>query len=159
MQSHIRQVFLFFNELVRYEYGCLGTRWRTEQEVKEGKGQFTCASTQCKLKESLGTYEINFSYSESGVKKQALVKVRLCPECTRKMNYKRTVLKEKVTSVLQRNSKKRGTDHGRTVERAAKKKKISKKNTKQTSDNGGQDRYAPDFDSHSSDDCLDDLFM
>lgn len=148
--------------LFRYEYGCLGTRWRTENEVKDGKGQFTCASTQCNSKESLGTYEINFSYSEDGVKKQALVKVRLCPECTRKMNYKRTVLKEKVGAVLRKDTRKRGKDHLKPKDRVAKKKKITKKKTKRTVDANGEDVRTEDGlrdEQSSSDECLDDLFL
>ena len=113
--------------LSRYEYGCLGTRWRTKDEVERGKGQFICASTRCALTEELGTYEINFSYSEEGIKKQVLVKVRLCPKCVKKMNYRRTVLKEKICSTLQKGSgsSKRKKEHRREAQKSAKKKRTS----------------------------------
>ena len=44
------------------------------------------------------TWEVNFAYLEHGDKKNALVKVRLCPDCSYKLNYhskKREIKKEK----------------------------------------------------------------
>ena len=145
-------------EFARYEYGCLGTRWRTEAEVREGKGQFVCASTRCKERELLGTYEINFSYSEDGVKKQALVKVRLCPECFRKTNYKRTVLKERVDEALLKNSRKRRKKNSKEESRELKKKRIPKQSEEQSKD-GCMPSSHQDNASDSSDGCLDDLFL
>ena len=34
------------------------------------------------------SYEVNFTYFEENTKKHALVKVRLCVECSVKLNYK-----------------------------------------------------------------------
>ncbi|CAG5089095.1 Similar to Fra10ac1: Protein FRA10AC1 homolog (Mus musculus) [Cotesia congregata] len=62
-------------------------RWRTEQEVVVGKGQFECGSKKCKIKEGLKSWEVNFGYEEQGEKKNALVKLRLCSECSDKLNY------------------------------------------------------------------------
>ena len=35
------------------------------------------------------TWEVDFGYVEAGEKKNALVKVRLCPDCSYKLNYRR----------------------------------------------------------------------
>jgi len=37
----------------------------------------------------LQSWEVNFAYVEDGEKKNALVKVRLCKECSYKLNYKK----------------------------------------------------------------------
>ena len=37
----------------------------------------------------LRTWEVDFGYVEAGVKKNALVKVRLCPDCSWKLNYRK----------------------------------------------------------------------
>lgn len=52
-------------------------RWRTEQEVVIGKGQFECGSKKCQTKEQLKSWEVNFGYEERGEKKNALVKLRM----------------------------------------------------------------------------------
>ena len=62
-------------------------RWRTEQEVVLAKGQFVCGNKQCDAVRKLRTWEVNFAYAEAGEKKNALVKVRLCFECSYKLNY------------------------------------------------------------------------
>jgi len=64
-------------------------RWRTEKEVVSGKGQFVCGNKQCGNRQGLGSYEVNFGYKEAGEHKQALVKLRVCPECADKLNYNR----------------------------------------------------------------------
>ena len=33
-------------------------RWRTEGEVKRGKGQFVCGATDCTIKKKLTTWEV-----------------------------------------------------------------------------------------------------
>ena len=90
-------------------------RWRTKDEVLSGKGQFTCASLSCSRRDDvvadpepnedgdsrnertsgkrrkegaergLQTFELNFGYVEEGIKKNALVKVRVCQRCARKL--------------------------------------------------------------------------
>ncbi|KAG0723703.1 Protein FRA10AC1 [Chionoecetes opilio] len=62
-------------------------RWRIETEVIGGEGQFTCGEKRCLEQEGLRTWEMNFSYLEQGVKKNALVKLRLCHNCSYKVNY------------------------------------------------------------------------
>lgn len=73
-------------------------RWRIEQEVVTGKGQFICGNKRCDEKEELRSWEVNFTYVEQSEKKNALVKLRLCVDCSKKLNYhstKRLVKKQK----------------------------------------------------------------
>lgn len=85
-------------DLSRYKENKIAMRWRTEQEVVNGKGQFSCGNKTCREAEGLRTWEVNFAYKEQEEKKNALVKLRLCPECTYKLNYhhkKREVTRNK----------------------------------------------------------------
>jgi hypothetical protein len=66
--------------------GQVGMRWRTENEVRKGKGQFTCGERKCEERQGLETYECHFKYEEKGERKQALVKVRVCRRCAEKLN-------------------------------------------------------------------------
>lgn len=63
-------------------------RWRTQDEVINGKGEQECASKHCNTYKELSTYEVNFKYVEEGQQKQALVKVKCCEDCAKKLNYK-----------------------------------------------------------------------
>ncbi|XP_063163474.1 protein FRA10AC1 [Candoia aspera] len=74
-------------DLRKYKENKFGFRWRHEQEVVSGKGQFSCGSKHCNEKEGLKSWEVNFGYVEHGKKKNALVKLRLCPECSYKLNF------------------------------------------------------------------------
>jgi len=74
-------------DLSRYKENKFGMRWRVEKEVVIGKGQFVCANKKCDEVDKLRTWEVNFAYVEEGLKKNALVKCRLCPECSHKLNY------------------------------------------------------------------------
>uniref|UniRef100_A0A8C5PAC8 FRA10A associated CGG repeat 1 n=1 Tax=Leptobrachium leishanense TaxID=445787 RepID=A0A8C5PAC8_9ANUR len=74
-------------DLSRYKENKFGFRWRTEKEVISGKGQFCCGNKRCDEKEGLKSWEVNFGYVEHGEKRNALVKLRLCPECSYKLNF------------------------------------------------------------------------
>ncbi|XP_078422135.1 protein FRA10AC1 isoform X1 [Cetorhinus maximus] len=74
-------------DLSRYKYNKFGFRWRVDKEVISGKGQFCCGNKHCDEKEGLKSWEVNFGYIEHGEKRNALVKLRLCPECSYKLNY------------------------------------------------------------------------
>ena len=50
----------------------------------------------CDNKDRLQSWEVNFGYVEDGTKKNALVKLRLCPSCSDKLNYKRGLAKKLV---------------------------------------------------------------
>lgn len=90
-------------DLTYYKYNKVALRWRTEKEVVVGKGQFECGNKKCNIKEGLRSWEVNFGYIEHGEKKNALVKLRLCPECSTKLNYrsqKREVKRKKALKRL-----------------------------------------------------------
>lgn len=74
-------------DLSRYKENKFGFRWRVEKEVISGKGQFFCGNKYCDEKEGLKSWEVNFGYVEHGEKKNALVKLRLCQECSFKLNF------------------------------------------------------------------------
>ncbi|KHJ49316.1 hypothetical protein D918_00441 [Trichuris suis] len=75
-------------DLSHFKENKIGLRWRIEQEVVDGKGQFICGEKHCNSNEDLASWECKFNYVEDGEKKSALVKLRLCPACSKKLNYK-----------------------------------------------------------------------
>ena len=89
-------------DLSKYESKKIALRWRIEKEVKSGKGQFICGNKACPDNELLSSWEVNFAYLEGGEKKNALVKIRLCPDCAIKLN-----IVKKVSRVKKKKSKKR----------------------------------------------------
>ncbi|XP_026566371.1 protein FRA10AC1 isoform X3 [Pseudonaja textilis] len=117
-------------DLRNYKENKFGFRWRHEQEVVSGKGHFSCGSKHCDEKEGLKSWEVNFGYVEHGQKKNALVKLRLCPECSFKLNFhhrKREVKsgknqddKEQSSKILSGKKSRASSPHGHK----AKKKKI-----------------------------------
>ena len=85
-------------------------RWRTEKEVVTGRGQFACANKKCEERKKLRTWEVNFGYVEKNEKKNALVKCRLCFECSYKLNYhhkKKEVTRKKKSEKRKKKKKKR----------------------------------------------------
>jgi len=62
-------------------------RWRIEKEVVIGKGDTICSNKACDKASELETYEVNFAYMEETERKNALVKVRVCPSCAEKLNF------------------------------------------------------------------------
>ncbi|VDM38864.1 unnamed protein product [Toxocara canis] len=74
-------------DLSHYKKNRIAMRWRVEKEVRSGKGQFECGNKQCLQRENLTSWEVNFGYIEDRVKKNVLVKLRLCPECSSMLNY------------------------------------------------------------------------
>ncbi|KAI8849553.1 folate-sensitive fragile site protein Fra10Ac1-domain-containing protein [Chytridium lagenaria] len=81
----------------KYKEGKIALRWRTQKEVVEGKGQFTCGNLACDSnpKAKLKSWEVNFAYREAGETKNALVKLRLCDPCAYKLNYRKIQKMEK----------------------------------------------------------------
>jgi len=101
-------------DLSRYKENKVAMRWRTENELKIGKGQFICGKRKCEERENLRTWEVNFAYMEEMEKKNALVKVRLCPDCSYKLNYhhkKKEVTKKKSKHKKSKKSKKKRSRH------------------------------------------------
>lgn len=74
-------------DLTYYKVNKIALRWRIEKEVISGKGQFSCGNKFCNESEQLRSWEVNFGYVEQGEKKNSLVKLRLCPPCSEKLNY------------------------------------------------------------------------
>lgn len=71
-------------DLTYYEINKIGMRWRTEKEVIEGKGQFSCAEVHCAVSNvhELCSFEVPFRYvNRQGKPVSTLVKVRLCSAC------------------------------------------------------------------------------
>ncbi|KAK3925078.1 Protein FRA10AC1-like protein [Frankliniella fusca] len=102
-------------DLTMYKANKVAMRWRTEPELISGRGQFTCGEKHCSVRDGLRTWEVNFAYQEQGEKKNALVKLRLCPECSSKLNYgskKREVkrIQKRKTGKRKQLSEKKGKD-------------------------------------------------
>ncbi|KIJ67010.1 hypothetical protein HYDPIDRAFT_85265 [Hydnomerulius pinastri MD-312] len=82
-------------DLKHYKSGNFALRWRTETEVLDGTGETSCANTRCEhhhlssAAPELSTLELPFAYEEHSQRKEALVKVVLCPRCVRKLMWKR----------------------------------------------------------------------
>ncbi|VDL72073.1 unnamed protein product [Nippostrongylus brasiliensis] len=74
-------------DLTYFKKNKVAMRWRTEAEVRSGKGQFICGAKKCPVNSDLTSWEVNFCYDEDGEKKNALVKVRLCRQCSEMLNY------------------------------------------------------------------------
>lgn len=113
-------------DLSRYRSGEIGLRWRTKREVISGKGEFVCAARRCDERHGLQSFEVNFGYKEDGVKKNALVKVRVCYDCAFKLNFKHkhSKVSEAHTSTEKHSRKKKRRRRRKSDE---KKKKRSKK--------------------------------
>lgn len=94
-------------DLSRYKENMIAMRWRVEKEVCEGKGQFVCGNKHCLQSEGLVSWEVNFAYVEQAERKNALVKLRLCPKCSKKLNYHK---KCKVWGSSSKGEKKRKRD-------------------------------------------------
>jgi hypothetical protein len=74
-------------DLSHYEAGIIGMRWRTEQEIMNGKGQDFCGAIGCSLVDDLRNFEVPFSYEEDAITKAELVKVCLCKKCAKKLKF------------------------------------------------------------------------
>lgn len=74
--------------LSRWREGMVAMRWRTEDEVKAGKGTDTCAELECG-RHARDEQEVLFAYKEDAEQKEALVKVRLCGGCRDKLGRAR----------------------------------------------------------------------
>ena len=62
-------------------------RWRTAEEVKSGKGVKICGNVDCWRDKHLTSYEVEFGYEEAGKMKKALVKLRLCRHCAKRVGW------------------------------------------------------------------------
>ncbi|KAI3835645.1 hypothetical protein MKX03_015248 [Papaver bracteatum] len=99
-------------DMSQYKKGKVGLRWRTEKEVLSGKGQFICGNKHCDEKDSLASYEVNFSYVEAGENKQALVKLVACERCAEKLVYRKRKEKKLLEQIKSRKKKRRPSESG-----------------------------------------------
>jgi len=88
-----------------YKEGKIGLRWRTQAEVMNGKGQFICGNKRCNSEENLKSFEVNFAYVENGEKRNILVKLRVCPDCAYKLNYKKLKEEKKLRKLEEKRAK------------------------------------------------------
>ncbi|XP_040171544.1 protein FRA10AC1 homolog [Anopheles arabiensis] len=100
-------------DLSRYKENKVAMRWRIEKEVVVGKGQFVCGDRHCEERNELRSWEVNFGYQEHGQKKNALVKLRLCPKCSDKLNYHSK--KREIKRLKKRDRKAKSSSGGRRV--------------------------------------------
>ncbi|XP_032889472.1 protein FRA10AC1 isoform X1 [Amblyraja radiata] len=114
-------------DLSQYKHNKIGFRWRIDKEVISGKGQFGCGNKYCDVKEGLKSWEVNFGYMEHGEKRNALVKLRVCNVCSRKLNYHH---RRKEVKAAKRKSKEEHHD--------APAEKITKTREKQSSKSQGK---------------------
>jgi len=100
-------------DLSRFKENKIAMRWQTEKEVKDGKGQFQCGARKCHERDNLRTWEVNFAYQEENERKNALVKVRLCPECSYRLNYhhKRKDVTKRIHTKKSKKDKKAKSKH------------------------------------------------
>jgi protein FRA10AC1 len=82
-------------DLKFYKEKKVGLRWRIEKEVIEGKGEDSCGSLSCSSTENLNTMEVNFAYVENNESKNALVKLKLCTKCKKKLDKANNVYEKK----------------------------------------------------------------
>jgi protein FRA10AC1 len=54
-------------DLSRYKTGQIGMRWRTKEEVVNGKGDTICANKACSDYKDLTSWEVNFKYQEESL--------------------------------------------------------------------------------------------
>ena len=94
-------------DMSRHREGQVGLRWRTEAEVFDGKGQFVCGNKRCVESGGLASFELNFAYVEQGERRQALVKLRVCPQCERKLHYRQHKEAERAAKHERRRERKR----------------------------------------------------
>ena len=159
-------------DLSRYKENKVGMRWRTENELKVGKGQFICGGRKCEEREFLRTWEVNFSYVEETEKKNALVKARLCPECSIKLNYhhkKKEVNKKskkrKKEKKMKKNKRKRSksdSSDGEDIDGDSKKSKIEERQQEKKASEVWSGPVTAEQEKSREDDFseyLDDLFL
>lgn len=124
------------SDLSRYKQKQFAMRWRTEKEVQNGKGQFSCGARKCEEEKGLKTWEVNFVYIEHGEKKNTLIKLRLCPDCSYRLNYHK---KHKEIKRKEKNDRKK-----------KKRKKKKKKHTRHSDSDSSSSSCSDELDDNTS---------
>ncbi|NXF99388.1 F10C1 protein, partial [Sakesphorus luctuosus] len=144
-------------DLSRYKENKFGFRWRHEKEVISGKGQFSCGNKHCDEQTGLKSWEVNFGYVEHGEKRNALVKLRLCPECSHKLNFhhrrKEVKTQKKRGTAVQTcgEPKNKKTKLSRSAKKKSKKKTHKDQVSSEDSDNSDKDSENSDAEDGPSD--------
>ncbi|SBS81470.1 conserved protein, unknown function [Plasmodium malariae] len=133
-------------DLTKYKETKIGLRWRTEEEIINGKGHIICSSKKCNNTD-LKTYEFLFQYVEGEITKEVIktdilpymctnVKVRACMDCAYKLHYRKIkkYLKKKEKKKLSREHRKKEKDRERNKE-VQKEKDKEKENRKKRNKN------------------------
>ncbi|MEE6485649.1 hypothetical protein FKM82_014363 [Ascaphus truei] len=138
-------------DLSKYKENKFGFRWRVEKEVFSGKGQFFCGNKRCKEEEGLKSWEVNFGYVEHGEKRNALVKLRLCPECSYRLNFhhRRREVQPNVTKGQEEEGE--PARKKSKISRSQKKKKSKDSSTDKQDENGEKDTDDNEDDEGTSD--------
>jgi len=95
-------------DMSRYKKGQFGIRFRLEDEVFRGKGETACANKKCEAQEGLVSFKTPFSYMENGKLKSALIKLRLCADCSYKLHYHKEKIRKRKNKKKNKRKKKRG---------------------------------------------------
>jgi len=125
----------WITDLTFYQTNKIAMRFQTETEVKSGKGQFVCGAKKCQEREKLRTWEVNFAYDEQGRKKNALVKLRLCPECSYKLNYHHK--RKEVTKGGKESRKRKRSNSSKKKRKKDKKKRADSSDSSSSSEDEG----------------------
>ncbi|XP_068615438.1 protein FRA10AC1-like isoform X2 [Brachionichthys hirsutus] len=141
-------------DLSKYKENKFGFRWRIENEVISGKGQFQCGNKRCDRQEGLKSWEVNFAYVEQGEKRNALVKLRLCPECSFKLNYhhKRKEVKAKAKTKRSaeeareppQKKRKRPSSHSKKQKRKRQRERSTSSSSSEASQDSGKAGDGPE---------------
>ena len=139
-------------DLSRYKENKIALRWRIEKEVIEGKGQFACGNKHCQNRENLESWEVNFAYVEQGTKKNSLVKLRLCPGCSLKLNYhhKRKLWKKEKARKSKKSKEKESKKHRKSKHRHKDKLKRTSGEVTSKNDSSSESNESGDSDVESS---------
>ncbi|KAI9495788.1 folate-sensitive fragile site protein Fra10Ac1-domain-containing protein, partial [Zychaea mexicana] len=127
-------------DLKHYKKGKIALRWRTQREVVHGKGQFVCASTRCDETKDLKSWEVNFGYIEHGEKKNELVKVRLCPDCSYRLNYRTQKRQVKKKETKQKRARSGSSDEEDVDNKRQRRRKHRKHEDDKSSSDQGDDQ-------------------
>jgi len=130
-------------DVSRYKENKFAMRWRIEKEVVDGKGQFICGAKRCEDKIGLKSWEVNFAYMEEGMKKNALVKLRLCADCSFKLNYHHQRKEIKKKKSAHKKSKKKKHKHSKKKKRKARKSSPSDSSESSTDSSDNDDGSQP----------------
>ncbi|PIK35443.1 hypothetical protein BSL78_27724, partial [Apostichopus japonicus] len=127
-------------DLSRYKENKIALRWRLEKEVIEGKGQFICGNKRCSEEDGIRTWEVNFGYIEHDIKKNALVKLRLCEVCSFKLNYhhKRKEVTKKTSRNVKREKKSKSKKRKKKHHRDKKKERGGKTKRQESSSSSSE---------------------